>query len=79
MVFLTLALVARGISTKQGWGIAGVVLPPSWHWPRDPRGLCEGRGASSVLSAHPQAAQGPGQRTDGQQGHPVVGRALDPC
>ena len=55
-----------------------MVLPPSLHRPWGPRGLCEGRGASSVLSAHPQAGQGPGQGTDGQQGHPVVGRALDP-
>lgn len=79
VVFPTLALVARGISTKQGWGVAGVVLPPSLHQPQDPRGCCEGRGVTCPLSAHPQAGQGPGQGTDGQQGHPVLGRALDPC
>lgn len=57
------------------WGGAA----PSLHQPQDPRGRCEGRGVTCPLSAHPQAGQGPGQGTDGQQGHPVLGRALDPC
>lgn len=76
VVFLT---GGQGHQHQAGLGSRWGGAAPSLHQPQDPRGRCEGRGVTCPLSAHPQAGQGPGQGTDGQQGHPVLGRALDPC